>query len=606
MRVALMELAASHSAHFTPLGPFLAAPDQISGRNEEPRQALIKQWRCSAINPCNLIDVRRPATQLQWSLHAVVRRGTQFLVSPKTGGLGAPVNRVDVYLPDQTRYPEHLKQSLDSSRLFNSDPEALSDLPICNLVLQVLSKWSSSIPDFMEIYNRMPFGSRIIVPSISTNVAEIMPRILCCPVVEQYSLTAEALTRMWLMDLPPTVPLDRLRLKSQPSPTISIVSLPPHGETSTFVMKSNVDQPHRLYHELKNLLSIGANEHIIGKPLYLVTSGHSRTGESKVCGIVMQYFAQGSLASIIDRQKPGAAVPVPQRVRWCLQIVDALSHIAKSSMRFYSELRPHNILMTDDLQGIKLIDMEQQANWEAFCAPEIFHIDNLQRLSTHPAVPKAKRAVYTTTLKALGIESVNPGAIYSNPKRGYFDAWEILSGAEQEQATVYSLGVTMWCIFESQNHTNNSVNQEFAYACPTSFPHFDGTPKELRDLIRDCTRSDGNGHAAWDMFEYREGYVFCQVAAQASTPKLMTAHEVIKCAHDSGLRYLASMDTHVGNRLLLQSTECLEGLGHNRISNRRPTLTEVATRLLEFLRWSNCPTIPRLPLPPHGGTAAVK
>jgi hypothetical protein len=82
---------------------------------------------------------------------------------------------------------------------------------------------------------------------------------------------------------------------------------------------------------------------------------------------------------------------------------------------------------------------------------------------------------------------------YENPSEGYYTAWKSLSPTEREAAEVFSLGKTLWCIFEGCADTRNSVLKAFKFDDGQEFPEFRRAPPKIRRLIEQCTRGNRDG-----------------------------------------------------------------------------------------------------------------
>ena len=134
-----------------------------------------------------------------------------------------------------------------------------------------------------------------------------------------------------------------------------------------------------------------------------------------------------------------------------------------------------------------------------YSAPEIHYVEYCIRLAKSNLVPDAARQHYQKLLTPHLLDA-NPSAIYGkpiaiydNPSDGYYTAWKILTPAEQEAAEVFTLGKTLWCIFEGCAGPRISTLKAFRYDSSQEFPEFRRTPERMRRLILDCVKGNRDG-----------------------------------------------------------------------------------------------------------------
>ncbi|KAJ5442005.1 hypothetical protein N7445_005012 [Penicillium cf. griseofulvum] len=334
----------------------------------------------------------------------------------------------------------------------------------------------------------MPFGSRIIIESVSPNPENAKVRFYPIRSVELAFLSIGALGMMWpQLVLPTQLHIDQLELVTQLRDTVGLVRIPNISRERLWVFKCRTTDTKYLYHELKMLLSLDEHENVLPKPEFLVVQQDSSLSLSRVLGMIIPYYPLGNLGQMIERLRKEGTLDFKTKLSWAKQLSTALAWLTTTPMRYYSELKPDNIVCTG-LSTIKLIDMEHYGNWETFTAPEIYHVENLGRLSRSNLVPLIERGRY----RAMYFENIpnktDEGAAYSNPEHGYFDAWNILSPERQEAAMIYALGKMMWCIFEGWSHTVNTLDEEYTDDCGWEFPEFHDSPPDIRCIIFNCTK----------------------------------------------------------------------------------------------------------------------
>lgn len=129
-------------------------------------------------------------------------------------------------------------------------------------------------------------------------------------------------------------------------------------------------------------------------------------------------------------------------------------------------------------------------NWYSFSAPEIYLFDFCERLSESLIVPKSDRKRFESLLLALAPDRIKPATAYANPENGYYTAWIHLKPSEREAAEVFSLGKTLWCIFESCANTCNPILKDFLNDIKQEHPEYHRTPPILRELVERCTKGN--------------------------------------------------------------------------------------------------------------------
>lgn len=428
---------------------------------------------------------------VSWRIDGCARLGTQFFAVPTAVADDGqvPLRRIDVYTPDQTRHHPQISKILRSTEATFASGSTINELPFARYILRVLTRWSNTVLNFVHIYQAMPFGSRIIIETISPDLDTVKVRFYPMPDIEKLFVTVGSLHLTWPnLQLPPILLLDHLRLQRQIHDTISLVRLPHGSSDELWVFKSNIHDPKYLYHELKMLLLLDEHPGMLRSPKYLVALQNHLSMSTKICGFIVPFYPMGNLAGMIDRRRIEGTLTFDTKLGWARQITQVLSWLLKSPARYYSELKPDNVICSGWDQVI-LIDMEQSGNWETFTAPEIHHVENLRRLAESKYVPEEKRELYRALLREhLPGRDLDKGMAYSNPEEGYFDIWNLLSPSRRESAMVYSLGKLMWCIFEGWSHTQNNMGEDYRFDCEWEFPESRISPPNIRQLIRECTK----------------------------------------------------------------------------------------------------------------------
>lgn len=493
-----MELAASLSPYLCPVGAFLNPSDSVHTTQVKAQAKLFTDrnkapelWDQSSVNPCKRINAFRKPSQPRWRIDGCADRGTRFFALPIFMAPGLVPKRIDVWIPDQVKHPIPLRQALQSAAAYHTQNCRVNELGISNFILQVLEHWVTTTTNFSLMFEAMPFGSQIVIEEIKPNVDDVRVRFVPTFHKERQLLSSNELQALWNLPevaLPSSVDIMELEHDSQPHDTVSLVRIPHLYASKVFAFKSAIHDARYLYHELNLLLRISPHPNIISKPRHLVV-GKTRADEQlRVYGFILDYHIRGTLADALDARTASSTLYFEDQLRWSRQITSTLLFIQEGPARFYSELKPNNLVLSDSGDDIKFIDFEQFGNWETFSAPEIHYVEDITKLRNLDVVPQAKREAYHKLLANHTREEALSRPIYSGHLEGYYTVWKLLTPLEREAATVFSLGKLLWCIFEGNSHTKNSMLEEYEHEIETEFPAFNKTPLWMRSIIEDCTR----------------------------------------------------------------------------------------------------------------------
>ncbi|KAJ8126059.1 hypothetical protein O1611_g7579 [Lasiodiplodia mahajangana] len=470
-----------------PTAAFAPPPSRVADASPD--------FESSALNPRNRLDSLELPKDLQWTIDDGDVDGVRFFAVPLFA-IGKPPLRIDVYIPDQNLHPFALKQTLNSHKTLTTSGPQLTGLGICRLILQKLHTWSASHDDFEAVYWSLPFGSRIIFGGIHADINSIPIIIEPFYEVERQWLSINQLRDLWKISedrWPSVLDHSELQLQRQIHEAISIVKISSRWQSETFVFKSVSTDVKYLYHELKVLLTLEPHRHIIQRPLYIVAKKCSFGGKIGVCGFVLQYYPLGSLRHALEDQHTSGMLQARDKVRLARQILAALIHIQKSSLKFYTGIKPNNIVLSRS-QGITeavLIDFEQRSAWCSWSPPEVYYVEFLEVLANSKRLDEATRSKYSKILEQFipGWSPHKRKARYTESGQGYARVWQAMSPAHQESAQVYMFGKLLWCLFENVGFPSNYITVETFREKMSDhpFPEFRRCPLQLRDCITRCT-----------------------------------------------------------------------------------------------------------------------
>jgi hypothetical protein len=502
--------------------------DQIDGTATsvlDPNVSL-EDWNFSLLNPRNRIEALGSISPSRWRIDGSSSQGLRFFATPVFLQPDLVPRRIDVFVLDQAKIPPHLEPALQACTAFSLMDGRVSQLGISQLLVEALDYQTVSQSDFVDTYNKLPFGSRIVVENIAACARDIKMHLVPDLESERKMLSIEALQEMWMLDedcWPKAVQLQDLRLKRQLHDTVALVGIAePRGRDDTFIFKSAVEDVKYAYHELKMLLTIPAHPHVMPRPTYCVTLPDRYGGPSKLCGFILPYFPHGSLSEVLCSQKMSDSLRLRDQIRWAKQITSTLIFVATTPARFYSELKTDNILLSskpthlcstpsavdsiaqkgrEEESNVILIDWEQMGNWLEMSAPEIHYLEFAMYLAkpTTEGVPDSTRSVCRELVRKHMPDFFEAEHIYTNPTQGYYQPWIALKPWQHEAAMVFSLGMILWCIFEGVPSPKNPLSKTFKQDDLQEFPQFSHrTPPRIRSLIQDCTR----GSRSWAVPEF--------------------------------------------------------------------------------------------------------
>jgi hypothetical protein len=474
-------------------------------------------WSDSLTNPKNRIDSLSPMKHPKWRIDGGEVDGTRYFALPSFT-LRKPPLRIDTYIPDTSLYSESLRAIMQPQSTMFTSSSRISFLPISNYVLRALEIWSNRQPDLESVYMNMPFGSRIIFDTITSDIRTLDIHILPNFDIERRWLSVKTLQDLWNLPCsswPAQIDLEELELIQQPHEAISIVEIPKTHGATPFVFKSVLRDIEYFYHELKILLTLEPHRNIISRPSYVVTKRCRFGGKIGVCGFILQYHRSGTLQNALLHLPKDLDVRLKTQLRWAKQLTSAIQHIHESPIKFYSNLKLINVVMRATNTGTDsdaiLIDFEQRNGHFSWSAPEIHYIHYLEHLATFSASSET-RSRYTGMLQIYipSWKPLNSKTRYNNPEHGFSFPWLVLTEEEQESAQVFMLGKLLWCIFEGASGISSAITVETfrEEPCEIMFPTFSRTPPSLRGFIRRCTAGAPEWEGRWPGVARRDNKLY--------------------------------------------------------------------------------------------------
>ena len=415
-------------------------------------------------------------------------------------------SRIEVSIPDQTNWSPDTWSALGARDSVHMSGLRIRALGIASHLCRALEHWSSSMPAFGEQYRKLPFGARIVVSNVETDVTCMRIAFEPNTLLWHRLLSEEALRVMWKNEgvvMPPSIDYQKLRYEKQLSQDVALVTLgkEPTSAGQLMVFKSQTTSCSELYHEVKVLLTLPRSVYIAERPAFLVTTYGSGNYHSRVCGFLMKYYELGTLYTILPERRREGTLALEQQTQWAKDITLALMHVISVPGNFYSDLRMDNIVLSANSDGSEtavLIDFEQSRNVYNWAPPEIYYMEwmaelGYEDLDCSDAVDQETRHKYSTILQrylsiSQRLTAVHrPPEKYDNPPHGWYYPWLASSSDEQQACEVYLLGKALYCLFEGLAEHSIILGRSTTNEGKQLFPEFRRTPPPLRDLIKQCT-----------------------------------------------------------------------------------------------------------------------
>jgi len=496
--------------------------------------------------------------------------------------------RVDVFIPDQLEQSLTIRKSLQSSSLCNMSGRATAAHPLVRHVVQGLSHWIQENDDLRQSVANLPFGSQIVVSTITVDPTD-MPIFMSPDYdVEWQMLSLKALEATWnaTVTLPPAIDLEDLDLIQQMQDSISLIRVRNKPEDGLLVFKSSTEGFYHLYNELYTLLTIPNHPNIIGPPRYVVFKHCQFGGKVGVCGFLLPYYELGSLANNMESLEREGHVHICNLSE---QVCKALLHLHNEAGIYYCDLRPDNILLTDSEQGprVLLIDFEQRGNWQTCSPPEVFQMEYLQYLGKSDSVPEGRRAFYKWLLKAANCEP-EPAAehrCYTFSDSRCNAVWNSMSKAHQQSAMVYSFGKLLWCLFEGVQRVNNFdtiFHPGPDYGENIEFPTFHRTPPTVRDLILECTKGSPEHEGRYPPVVRLGHKVYPRPSAGCQVDAHADARTILEGTKNWWQEEVRQAEAAIVERIHQQNKDVSTYKSKRSIYNSRPSLIQVLHRIQSF------------------------
>ncbi|KAH6610520.1 tyrosine- kinase [Trichoderma cornu-damae] len=529
-------------------------------------------WEESPLNPKNRIDSLEAPRRPLWRIDGCTAFGTQFYAVPLFVE-SIPPFRIDVFIPEPATISPELRSVLDMDVAFYTrDASRISQLGVTQHVLRLLQYWTSTLDDARQIYQNIPFGSRIVFNNLPRDVSQVQVSIAPTYYLERQMLSTSSFQSFWgaHVDLPRTVDIHDVVYLSQLHDSVCLIEY----EGKTWIFKALTSYTKYLYHELRQLLSIKPHPNVVARPVHLITKKCSFGSKTAVVGFTLEFHVHGSLRDLVPFLQVHDQVSLADKAKWSAQLASALVHLRETSAIFYPDLRLDNIVLSAS-GDVVMVDFEQRGVWCEFAAPEVNAIEYVRLLAIDDEIPPDTRDKYADVLTSMlpGWEEMGQGEDYAWPSEGYNVPWACLTPREQEACEVYMLGRVLWCIFESNSAPQRAaVWLSYRWEPLVEFPGYTRTPPAMRDLIDRCTRGRQAGLSRL-IVRRRDKLVLREYENTGES----TAQDVQNVARDWWAKEIAESEAWLKER-----AEGMKRGDWNENYYNRPSLREVRDELEKF------------------------
>ncbi|KAG5933052.1 hypothetical protein E4U53_001113 [Claviceps sorghi] len=555
-----------------PTAAFSAYQPKIHSQAAEAAGRTDGDWETSRLNPKNRINSLAPPKNALWRIDGCTAFGTQFYAVPRFVDKMPPI-RVDVFIPEPATLSADLREALDLDVTFYTrDGAKISRLGITNHILRILQHWTSGQDDPMQMYQNLPFGSRIVFQTLPRDVTATSIYVAPTHHLERQLLSVASLEAFWGdgVALPRTVDIGDVVYLSQLHDSVCLVEI----EGREWIFKGLTSYTKYLYHELRQLLLMPPHPNIVSRPVHLVTKKCSFGNKTAVVGFTLEFHVHGSLRDLIPFLQLHGQVSLADKTRWSAQLASALLHLHHVAHFFYPDLRLDNIVLSRSRDAV-MVDFEQRGVWCEFAAPEVNAIEYVRLLAIDDDIDPCVQAGYADLLSRLlpGWQDMGQGEDYAWPSRGYNVPWSCLTRTEQEACEVYMLGRVLWCIFEASSAPQRAaVWLSYPWEPQVEFPGYTITPEPMRQLIDACTRGRRAGLSRLIVRRQKKLVMRALETTGTSTPEQVqrTASDWWASEIDASVKWLRERDAGIR-----------AGTWNENYYNR-PTLQQVHDALEEF------------------------
>lgn len=415
------------------------------------------------------------------------------------------------------------------------------------LILQILTIWSDSIPNFKEFYASLLFNASTLIfredlgpGHLTCDITEAHVSMIPAQLSSQYMATENGVGRSlrfgvivksnWAFEnqlrtfvtlrnfwgirpdvfqgysttplhisgrkMPPTIPLTSLLLRAWIHDTVNLVSIPHSKDPEALYAFKTNKRTYRFYQELDSLFNMPFHPNVLQPPPYLVT--------------------KDTLYSIQNPYDPAS-----------LYISEPTEPIVGFLTPFHAGGKLRDVIRANSSAGT--LNKNNQAKWGRQLISALLHVfkyesgTNSTRCGTYTCLKMDNIVVgspeegsnlvlidfekggnwwyytppeidfdYAVAQEPLEhggniLKKKNSEHVYIGPRKCIYEEsfWEKMSNQEREKVMVYSLGCCLWCILQGNGCIRDVRRQYTTDHCPWDFAKLEKyeTPKEVKKIV---------------------------------------------------------------------------------------------------------------------------
>lgn len=233
-----------------------------------------------------------------------------------------------------------------------------------------------------------------------------------------------------------------------------------------------------VFAEVGILSSLSKHQSIIEPPVVLLTLSKE---DDRVLGYLLKYYPNGNVRDYAINNLGRLNRNI--LCKWSAQISGVLRYLLYECNFKYVDIKPDNFLVDEDETRLILADFSDEGCTSWTSSPELFHGRLLNTTSTVDG-----KAVLTYT---------SPEPANTTPVPRLFSFPDIWPDEACEKAMVYSVGRTLWMIWEAIpvdrfTMVNFRSGDGFDPMCTVFTESTDSIPQEMKDLVLSCVNEDPN------------------------------------------------------------------------------------------------------------------
>jgi serine/threonine protein kinase len=216
-----------------------------------------------------------------------------------------------------------------------------------------------------------------------------------------------------------------------------------------------------------------------------------------LCGMLYPFFEQQSLQEVVSQSNEShISLPLVKKAKWAFQIASAMAAV-HSSGQYHMDLKPSNMLLNNE-NDVVVIDWEQCGASPFFLAPEGSGLWDVEIIAVSETDEAQKAETVMAYRKFIGPLPDNYGTW---PRRNVFQLWQRECPRALEAAEVYSVGKSLWVIFEQRND-DWVYDRKHSEAPVVEWTRgSDGVPGAWKDFVARCMSVDPNKRPTFDQGE---------------------------------------------------------------------------------------------------------